>query len=196
MTAKTKRKQVLILEDDGYFRNQLEKICQELADTVAVGDIETALSHLTRQNVNLLLFDWHLIQNNLSSLYSAFENFQPNASKISLFTVPDLGNVISAMKAGSTDVLWTSLDPAVLREKIHESLSREKPKTIAHSFVSRLAETLTEKAITQKTTLFSARREFSRTFLTQILSQQKLRRNQLASLMSVSPRTLHRHLSS
>lgn len=196
MAAKGKKKQVLILEDDGYFRSQLENICQEMADVVAVGDIETALSCLTRQSFHLLLLDWHLIQNNLSSLRAAFDNFQPDASKISLFTVPDLTNVISAMKSGSSDVLWTTQDPTLLKEKIAESLSKDRVQTIPHSFVSKLAETLTEKAITQKTSLFSARREFSKTFLTQVLSQQKLRRTQLASFMSVSPRTLHRHLSS
>lgn len=194
--AKGKKKQILILEDDGYFRGQLENICQQMADTVAVGDIEAALGYLTRQTFHLLLLDWHLIQNNLSSLYSTFENFQPDASKISLFTVPDLANVISAMKSGSSDVLWTNQDPQVLKEKITETLAQDKPRTIPHSFVSKLAETLTEKSMAQKTSLFTARREFSKTFLNQVLSQQKLRRTQLASFMSVSPRTLHRHLSS
>jgi DNA-binding NtrC family response regulator len=100
------------------------------------------------------------------------------------------------MKSGSNDVLWTNQDPRLLKEKIAETLAQDRPRTIPHSFVSKLAETLTDKAMTQKTSLFTARKEFSKTFLTQVLSQQKLRRTQLASLMSVSPRTLHRHLSS
>jgi DNA-binding NtrC family response regulator len=186
---------ILILEDDAYFRNILENICKPMGETLAVGDIESALGLLTKQSFQLLLLDWHLNQTEISSLYSIIENFHPGAKRIALFTVPDLPNLIAAMKAGAVDILWAAQDKETLKEKISECLSKSTPQVFAHSFVSRLAETLTEKAMVQKTSLFQARREFSKTFLQQILSQQKLRRTQLASLMSVSPRTLHRHLS-
>ena len=189
------KSQILILEDDAYFRNQLESSCPETADIEAVGDVQSALGLLSQRNFNLIMLDWHLIQADLLSFNSTIENFQTNAVLMSLFTVPDLANVISAMKLGASDIIWAAQDPKAMREKIVEALFIPKPKDIAHSFVSKLAESLTEKAITQKTTLFKARREFSRTFLHQILTQQNLRRTQLASLMSVSPRTLHRHLS-
>lgn len=190
-----KNTRILILEDDTCFRGILENLCQELGETIAVADIETALSHLTKQTFQLLLLDWHLNPSDATSLYSAIENFQSNACRVALFTVPDLPNVISAMKAGASDILWASQDKNTLREKVREALALTKPANFSHALVSRLAETLTEKALIQKTSLFQARKEFSRTFLQQILTQQKLRRTQLASLMSVSPRTLHRHLS-
>jgi len=193
--ATNHKPQVLILEDDAYFRNQLESVCLETAEIVAVGDVDSALSHLTQQAFGLILLDWHLIQEDLSSLNSTIENFQPNAVRMSLFTVPDLSNVIAAMKSGVSDILWAAQDMKAIKEKINSALTMPKPQAIAHSFVSKLAESLTEKAMSQKTTLFKARREFSKTFLHQILTQQNLRRTQLASLMSVSPRTLHRHLS-
>lgn len=188
--------QILILEDDGYFRGILNELCSELAPTIAVADVESVLGLITQQSFNLLLLDWHLIQQDTFALYSNLENFQPNASRLALFTVPDLTHVITAMKAGASDVLWAAEDKEVLRTKIEEVLHQEKPIPIAHAFVSRLAESLTEKAMSQKTSLFQARREFSKTFLQQVLRQQKLRRTQLASFMSVSPRTLHRHLTS
>ena len=191
-----KNTQILILEDDGYFRDVLKSLCSEMAPTIAVGDVESALSTLTQNTFRLLLLDWHLIQREQASLFSTIENFQPNASRLALFTAPDLPNVITAMKSGVNDVLWAALDKDSLSGKIKEVLTREKPIPIAHAFVSRLAESLTDKAMAQNTSLFQARREFSKTFLQQVLSQQKLRRTQLASLMSVSPRTLHRHLSS
>jgi DNA-binding NtrC family response regulator len=186
---------ILILEDDTCFREILENICSPMGETLAVGDIESALGLLAKQSFQLLLLDWHLNQSGLSSLYSIIENFQANTKRIALFTVPDLPNVIAAMKAGASDILWAAQEKNVLKEKISECLSQSTSPVFSHSFVSRLAETLTEKAMVQKTPLFQARREFSKTFLQQILSQQKLRRTQLANLMSVSPRTLHRHLS-
>ena len=176
------KSQILILEDDAYFRNQLESSCPEMADIEAVGDVSSALGLLVQHNFDLIMVDWHLIQADLLSFNSTIENFQPNVVLMSLFTVPDLANVISAMKLGASDIIWAAQDPKAMKEKIIEALSVPKPKAI-------------EKAMTQKTSLFKARREFSRTFLHQILTQQNLRRTQLASLMSVSPRTLHRHLS-
>jgi len=86
------------------------------------------------------------------------------------------------------------MEKTLLKAKIKEALFQEKRPRSGYS-LTQLAETLTEKAMTQKTSLFSARKEFSRIFLKQILWQQKLRRTQLADLMQVSPRTLHRHLS-
>jgi DNA-binding NtrC family response regulator len=186
---------ILILDDDAYFRNQLVSSCPEVAQIESVGDVESALGLMAHHSFDLILMDWHLIQTDLSSFYSTLENFQANAVFMALFTVPDLANVITAMKSGARDIIWAAQDSATMRAKIVEALSIPRTKAIAHSFVSKLAESLTEKAITQKTTLFKARREFSKTFLHQILTQQNLRRTQLASLMSVSPRTLHRHLS-
>jgi DNA-binding NtrC family response regulator len=188
-------RKILILEDDAYFRTILQDVCEPLGLVFAVGDIETALDLLEKQSFQLLLLDWHLNQIRHSPLFSFIENFQASAKKIALFTVPDLPNVISAIKAGNCDILWAAQDKRILREKIKECLSQPLNSDYAHSFISHLIETLTDKAMIQKTTFFQARREFSKTFLHQILSQQKFKRTQLASLMSVSPRTLHRHLS-
>lgn len=188
--------QIFILEDDGYFSDILKGLCEELAPTIVAKDMESALGVLTQQSFRLLLLDWHLIQKDALSIYSTISNFQANVPQIALFTVPDLSNVITAMKSGVREVIWAAQDKEKLKEKIKDVLSEEKSVPIAHAFVSRLAESLTEKAMVQKTSLFQARREFSKTFLKQVLSQQKLRRTQLASLMSVSPRTLHRHLTS
>jgi DNA-binding NtrC family response regulator len=186
---------IFILEDDTYFRNILQEVCGSLGEVFAVGEIESALNILEKQSFDLLLLDWHLNQARLSPLSSFIENFQTGIRKIALFTVPDLPNVISAIKGGNCDILWAAQEKSILKEKIKECLALPANVRYTHSFISHLAETLTEKAMIQKTSLFQARREFSKTFLQQILSQQNLRRTQLASLMSVSPRTLHRHLS-
>ncbi|HEY5039881.1 MAG TPA: response regulator [bacterium] len=187
---------VFILEDDACFREILESVCSEVAGTtVAVSDMNSALSFLTKQPFDLLLLDWHMNQADFLSLAATLESFQSNALRIALFTVPDLPNVIAAMKSGVCDIFWPAQDRNTFKENIKEFLALVKAPYFAHSFVSRLAESLTEKAMSQKTSLFKARREFSRTFLNQILSQQNLRRTELAHFMNVSPRTLHRHLS-
>jgi DNA-binding NtrC family response regulator len=186
---------ILILEDDTCFRGILEGVCAEMGEVVSAADRDSALAFLSEKNFDLLMLDWHLIQPDLSTVRSTVENFQPGAYQVALFTVPDLFNVITAMKSGMSDILWAAQDIASLKAKIEECLAHVKPAQFTHSLVSQLAESLTEKAMVQKTSLFQARKEFSRTFLHQVLRQQKLRRTQLASLMSVSPRTLHRHLS-
>ncbi len=187
---------ILILEDDLCFQTILQDVCQPFGKVFAVGDVESALDLLEKQSFQLLLLDWHLNQACFSPLLLFLENFQAGAKKIALFKVPDLPSVISAIKAGNYDILWATQEKRVLKRKIKACLSQPLNSDYAHSFVSHLTEILTEKAIIQKTTFFQARREFSKTFLHQILNQQKLKRSQLANLMSVSPRTLHRHLSS
>jgi DNA-binding NtrC family response regulator len=186
---------ILILEDDAYFRGILQNVCGEMGETFAVGDPKAALNLLAKHSFQLLLVDWHMNKSDLSAFYSAIENFQPNVPWVALFTVPNLAAVISAMKSGASDILWAAQESGALKEKIKGSLGKPKTPVYAHSFVSRLTESLTERAMTQKIPLFQARREFSKTFLRQILNQQKLRRTQLAGLLGVSPRTLHRHLS-
>jgi DNA-binding NtrC family response regulator len=193
MAKKTTK--IFILEDDAYFRGMLEELCSELGETLVAPDVASGLGLLSRHSFDLLLLDWHLNPQDQASLQTTIENFQSASQRIALFTVPDLPNVIAAMKTGVSDILWVGQERSILLEKIRGCLSLSKPIVFAHSFVSRLTDSLTEKAMVQKTSLFQARREFSRTFLQQILSQQKLRRTQLADLMSVSPRTLHRHLS-
>ncbi len=186
---------ILILEDDAYFRNLLQKVCGEIGESFAVADPQSALNLLAKHPFHLLLVDWHLNKSDLSSFYSAIENFHPNVPWVALFTVPNLASVISAMKSGAADILWATQETGVLKEKIKGSLQKPRAPIYAHSLVSRLTESLTERAVSQKIPLFQARREFSKTFLRQILSQQKLRRTQLAVLLGVSPRTLHRYLS-
>ncbi len=186
---------VLVLEDDAYFRNVLQNVCGELGEAFAVGDPKSALNLLAKHPFHLLLVDWHLNKSDLSSFYSAIEHFHPNVPWVALFTVPNLASVISAMKAGAADILWATQDAGALKEKIKGSLHKPRVPFYAHSFVSRLTESLTERAVSQKIPLFQARREFSTTFLRQILNQQKLRQTQLAVFLGVSPRTLHRYLS-
>lgn len=186
---------ILILQNNVGFRQTLENICNKIAETYAVADTETALNLMSKGSFQLLLLDWHLNPLDASNLFSAAECFQTNVPRISLLMTPDLPNVIAAMKSGASDILWASQEKTELEEKIKESLSSFQPKVYSHSYLARLADNSTEKAMSQKTSLFHARREFSKTFLQQILSRQKLKRTRLAELMGVSPRTLHRHLT-
>jgi DNA-binding NtrC family response regulator len=166
-----------------------------MGKTWAVNDMESALELLRRHSFQLLLLDWHLIRSDFSAFWSTIDNFQPNSCRIALFTSPQLNDVIAAMKSGMIDVLWAYQNSAVLKLKIKESLSQEKSATIVHSYISQWVDSLTDRAVIRKTPLSKARREFSKTLLSQILSQKKMRHSQLADAMHVTSRTLHRHLS-
>jgi DNA-binding NtrC family response regulator len=186
---------IFILEDDACFRGVLEAACFEIGDVVAVADKESALEILSKQTFNLILLDWYLCQEDSESFISAVHYFQPDVRWIALFTVTDLNNIKAAMKAGANDVLWPVSEKKVILVKLKENLKQKKLVAFAHSTLNGLAQSLVEKALSQKATLYEARREFSKHFLEQILSQQKLRRSELAHLLHVSPRTLDRHLS-
>ncbi|HUO56969.1 MAG TPA: hypothetical protein VMV05_02220 [bacterium] len=187
--------EILILERDTYFRNLLEGICVDFGKTITVSNLDMALSHLTETPFRLILLDWNQIHPHFLSIYPALQTFQTEARVLALFMAPDLTSVITAMKSGISDVLWAAQKRETLLEKIRETLSGDQPTTFNHSFVSRLAQSLTEKSVVQKTTLFAARKEFSKTFLTQILAHNGLKRTELANLLRISPRTLQRHLS-
>jgi len=185
---------ILILESEVSFRDRLKGICSEIGKTWVADDMASALDLLTRRSFDFLLLDWDLIQSDFSVLLPMIDNFQPDALRIALFKTPQLYAVIAVMKAGMNDVFWKSQNLRVLKGKMKEALSRGKPSTIAHSYISQLAEYLSDRAMVQKTSLFKARKEFSKTFLSQILKQQKIKRVQLAGLMNVTSRTLRRHL--
>jgi len=187
---------ILILEDDAWFREILESLCSEFGEITTGTNIETALNHIATCPFKLLLLDWHLCQPDASAFFSTIKNFQADVSCIALFTVPRLSSVITAMKAGASDILWASQEKSVLKAKIEECLAREKPQVFDHFCATQLADNITEKAMTRKIPLFQARKEFSKTFLQQVLSHDNLRKTQVADFLNVSPRTLYRHLSS
>lgn len=186
---------ILILENDADFRDHLKGICAGIGKPLAVGKAEDALDFLIQQPFQLLLLNWNLVQTDPSAFRIAINNFQSEAGRMALFKFPQLAPVIAAMKSGMSDVLWPGQDSEVLKENIKDSLYPIKPGPITHSFVSQLADSVTDKAIEKKISFFKARKEFSKTFLFQIIGRRKMRRSQLAGLMGVSTRTLHRHLS-
>jgi|SRR5581483_4940069 len=191
---KTKGK-ILILENDIYFREMLEDICGSIGEVTCVADLESVVSLLSKNSFQLIMVNWSISRAVSSSFYSLIKNFQPNIPLIALFLKTDLPSVVAAMKAGSSDIVCFEEPKYISREKISECLLQSDPSIGSRSYLSGLAESLTDISLHQKTPLFKARKEFSKTFLRQILNQQKLRRTQLAQMLNVSPRTLHRHLS-
>jgi len=185
---------ILILKKEDSFRDRLKGFCADVGKTRVASDMESAFDLITRHSFQLLLLDWDLIQPEFSVFWQMLDNFQPDARKIALFKAPQLYDVIAVMKAGMNNVFWENQDSEVLKGKLKDALSQEKPDAVAHSYISQLAECLADRAVARKTSLFKARKEFSKTFLNQILKQQKLKHYQLAGLMSVTPRTLHRQL--
>ena len=185
----------LIMEKDDSFRDRLRDLCAEMGKTWVTDNWESALNLLNRRSFGLLLLDWDVIEPDFSSNLELMDHFQPQARRIVLFNTFELNDVLRVMKAGMNDALWEYQGQALLREKIKEALTQEKPSATAHSHVLQLAETIADKALAQKMPFYKARKEFLKTFLSQMVKQQKLKRGRLAGVMNVAPRTLRRHLS-
>lgn len=183
----------LVLEDDAGFRNILENICAEMGKVTVVSDVESAAKQIAQQKFQVLLLDWHL---NTDDFNRHLARFQPHAVRIALFTVPNLTDVVRAMKMGARDVFWGTQPRQVLIEKTKECLeSPKRTSPFQHAFLSELAESLSEKAFLQQLPLFRARKEFSKTFIQTLLTQPNVQREKLASLINISLRTLHRYLA-
>jgi DNA-binding NtrC family response regulator len=185
---------ILILEKEVSFRDRLRNLCNDMGKTWVADDMESVWDLLTKRSYQLLLLDWDLIQLDFSAFWPMIDIFQPDARRIALFKSPQLTDVVAAMKAGVNDALWENQDSEILKGRIYDAISLEKPPAIVHSYILQLAESMADQAMTKKTSILKARREFSKTVLSQILRLQKMRHFKLANAMKVSPRTLRRHL--
>lgn len=151
---------------------------------------------LTSEIFDLLLLDWHLqIHDKAWDLVKdEMEKFQPNVKRLALFKTLDLPSVVKAMKSGVQDIIWAGDDSLNIGLKIGNFLKPLNSREIHHFFLGFMMNSLAEKAITKKNTLFQARKEFSRVFLRQLLRMKKYKKGHFASLVSVSPKTLSRYL--
>jgi DNA-binding NtrC family response regulator len=185
----------LILEDRNGFRDQVGLVASELGKVWETKDAQEALELLTVQPFRLLLLDWHLMKYDLPAFGRLIDSLQPGAIRLALFHTPQLPQVLSAMKWGMMDALWDAQGVPEIRKTIAEALARQKKDAHGTNTVTQLAETLVDRAVGHKMSLFKARKDFSKAFLTQMLNRKGVQRNQLADVMKVSSRTLQRYLS-
>jgi DNA-binding NtrC family response regulator len=148
--------EILILEKDGSFRDRLRDLCGEMGKTWVTDNWESALNLFSRRSFGLLLLDWDVIQSDFFAILQMMDHFQPQARRIVLFNTFELNDVIGVMKAGMNDALWEYQGQAVLREKIKDALTQEKPPATAHSYVLKLAETIADRAMTQKMPIYGS----------------------------------------
>ncbi len=189
-----KKTHILILEKPTPFRDRLKAVCAEVGKAWVADDLKMAQGLISRRSFRLLLLDWDLIRTDLADLSRVLDIFQPHARRIALFTAPQLHEVVAAMKSGMDDVLWLAQNSSVLRDKLTASLAAPKPVAAQHFHIPQLTRSLAERAASKKISLIAARKEFSKTFLNQVLLQKRMRKFQLANLMNVATRTLRRHL--
>lgn len=189
------RPQILILEDDAAFRALLQGAAERLGEVTAVAEMSSALQALTERSYRLLLLDWYLVGPDLPSFQANLDSFQPGALQVALFTVPELAPVVAAMKSGAREVLWAGLSSMELKERLSACLAGTPEDVLDRALVPKLVETLAERALIQGSSLFKARKEFSKLFLTRLMNDQKVGRARLAGLMDISTRTLHRHMA-
>jgi DNA-binding response OmpR family regulator len=169
--------------------------CGSQVNTVCVQTPEEVLEAISVKNFDLLLLQWDFLSSEGSLNFNILCQLQPESKKIALFQTPDLPSVVLAMKMGFDDIVWAKIGPVSLNQKIKDALAHSQAKKIRHTHLSPLVDSLAQRSLDKKATLFQARREFYRLFLQKILINTSLPRHKLAALLEVSPRTLHRHLS-
>ena len=189
------KKEVLILQVDPIFVKCLEMACGSLVNIVCVQTPEDVLEAISVSNFDLLLLQWDFLSSDGNLNFKILCQLQPESKKIALFQTPDLPSVVLAMKMGFDDILWAKVGPVSMNQKIKDSLAHSQAPKIRHTHLSPLVDSLAQRSLDKKATLFQARREFYRLFLQKILINTSLPRHKLATLLEVSPRTLHRHLS-
>lgn len=186
---------ILVLEDRDVFRNRVISVASELGKVWETKDAQEALELMTVQPFRLLMLDWHLMKYDLPAFGRLIDSLHPGAIRLALFHTPQLPQVLSAMKWGMMDALWDAQGGQEIQKTIIEALARQKKDGHSSNTVTQLAETLVDRAVDHKMSLFHARKDFSKAFLTQLLNQKGVQRNQLADVMKVSSRTLQRYLS-
>jgi len=189
------KKQILILQQDPNFADSLETACVPLGDTVSFQNTAEAMEAISLRNFDLVLLQWELFSDEGSLDFRTLCQLQPLSLKMALFKTPELTSAVLAMKMGFTDIIWFQMDPASLVQKIQDSLTRNQVKKPIHTHLSPLMESLVRRSLDQKATLFQARRQFYRMFLNKVLDNTDLNRQELATLLEVSPRTLHRYIT-
>lgn len=186
---------ILILEKDGDFRSRLAHLSASLGKALEVRGTEEALALLATYPFRLVLLNWDMIRADLPSFEKVLRRLQPDASRMALFQDPALPQVISAMKWGMTDILWTAQTDLTLRKALRENMAPGRGEATTPNLITHLSEYILEKAADQKVPLFEARKDFSRSLLQWILTRKKMGRGHLAKLLRISPRTLHRYIS-
>jgi DNA-binding NarL/FixJ family response regulator len=190
-----KNPSILILEKDNAFRSRLAHLSASFGKVLEVRGTEEALAALATHPFRLVLLNWDMIRPELSSFDKVLRRLQPDASRMALFHDPALPQVISAMKWGMADILWTAQEDPTLRRVMRENLALGRGEATAPNLITHLSEFILEKAANQKVPLFEARKDFSRSLLQWILTQKKMGRGHLAKMLRISPRTLHRYIS-
>ncbi len=189
------KKDVLILPMDPIFAKCLEMACGTLANTLCVQSPEEVLEAISLRNFDLLLLQWDFLSSDRNLNFKTLCQLQPESKKIALFQTPELPSVVLARKMGFDDILWAKIGPVSMNQKIKDTLAHSPAQRLRHTHLSPLVDSMAQRSLDKKATLFQARREFYRLFLQKILITTSLPRHKLASLLEVSPRTLHRHLS-
>lgn len=196
MNEATGEKKVLIAEDDSAIRDALAVACAGLAAPVLVPNGDGAREALASESFALILLDWQLIPYGGEELLREAARLQPHAWRISLFTIPSVEALVEAMKAGAHDAWWVARGMELRDHVLQEWL--QKPP-VSSDFrpllLNRLADAMSTKAASKRTSFFKARREFSKTLIREVALRHGMRRHDLARWMGVSVRTIQRLLS-
>ena len=163
------KKQILILQEDPIFQKKLEMACRSLGEIVSAKTPAEALEAISLKKFDMLLLQWDILFPDGALNFNILRQLQPGSKKIALFQVPELSSVVSAMKAGFDDILWSKIVPTSLRKKIKNALAQSPAHGIRHTHLFPLVESMAQRNLDKNATLFQARKDFYTLFFKKIL---------------------------
>lgn len=136
---------IAILEDEETIRNSLLTLLCVQPDIVVDASFETgeeALEQLSKEPVDVLLFDIHLPGISGIETVAKLKTIQPGIQCMAITSYDDADNIFNALKSGATGYMLKNIRPEQLTEAIKEIHSGGSPMSsqIARKVVTEFAQ--------------------------------------------------------
>ncbi|HRN80009.1 MAG TPA: response regulator transcription factor [Ferruginibacter sp.] len=191
MFVDVKKISIAILEDEEIIRNALiTLLCVqpdiEIAATFETG--EHALEALTKQPVDVLLFDINLPGISGIETISRLKAVQPQIQCMAITSYDDADNIFNALKAGATGYMLKNIQPDKLSEAIQEIHAGGSPMS---SQIAR--KVVIEFANIKEDVLYSAALSRRENEILQLLAKG-FRYKEISAQLFISVETVRTHI--
>lgn len=121
---------ILIIEDDATFGTMLQKwCCRNGFDAGLCSDVSSAQTTLGTKTVDLVLTDLRLPDGDGILLLHWMRDMNMDTPVIVMTSYGEIQSAVAAMKLGAEDFLEKPMNPAILKEKIEQALSKKTIET-------------------------------------------------------------------
>ena len=121
---------ILIIEDDATFGTMLQKwCCRNGYEAELCADVSSAQETLSNKPVNLVLTDLRLPDGDGIMLLHWMRDLNMDTPVIVMTSYGEIQSAVAAMKLGAEDFLEKPMNPAILKEKIDQVLTKKNVET-------------------------------------------------------------------